>query len=88
MKVTWAGFSCTWIRRDVVEKVTFAGRPGGRIENEGCAFDLQFAMDIQKLGIPQYIDCRVKMLHLQGAGWKYIEEIGKKKMYEYLSTVG
>jgi len=88
MKVEWAGYPFTWIRRDVVEKISFTGRPGGRLENEGCSFDLQFAMEIQKLGIPQYIDCRVRMLHLWGAGMEDILKVGMRESFDQLMLAG
>jgi GT2 family glycosyltransferase len=59
-RVKFDGFACTFIRRDVVEKIDFAPFV------LKCCFDLQFSVDLEKRGIPQYVDVRAKMLHLRG----------------------
>lgn len=86
-KVTFVGFSATWIRRDIIEekKVTFTGMPGG-YEDRECGFDQRFAIELFKQNIPQYVDCRAKMLHLAAVGLAQ-ENVGRKKPYYYLISM-
>lgn len=83
MNVTWSGFSFTWLRRDIVKKLSFTGMPGGRVENEGCSFDTKMSLELFDLKIPQYIDHRARMKHLQGAGMVDIEKIGREGYEPY-----
>jgi len=65
-------FSCTWIRREVVEKVSFDGLPA----EEGCkcfncmhgvkrhSIDYAFAQECNKRDIMMFVDTRVRLKHL------------------------
>lgn len=55
IQVEAEGFGCCFIRRDVIEKITFDAR---------ASFDLLFAAKCKQLGIPLYVDTSVVLLHL------------------------
>ena len=77
LRVFFVGLPLTLIKRSVLEKVSF--RPYkyiidyalGKKLKRGIMFDLQFAIECYKLGIPIYIDKRVFVIHF-GDTRKYI----------------
>jgi len=58
-RVGFAGFACQFIRRDLMEKVSFEGSCNG---GTGC-MDWKFAQECDKLGIPQMVDQRAFFYH-------------------------
>lgn len=67
-KVEFEGFSCCFIRRDVVEKIVLDGEGG---------FDNILAKECRELDIPMYVDTTVKLLHLAGrSGIAVLEHSG------------
>ena len=58
IEVKFAGFVLQCTPREIVEKIPFR-------TSEGCCADACFALDLNKAGIPQYVDTRVKTLHLK-----------------------
>jgi len=59
LQVGHSGFSCQVIERDLLDKVSWIGASGNGWHN----FDWQFSKDCHKLGVPIYVDLRVKMYH-------------------------
>jgi hypothetical protein len=58
-EMAFEGFACCFIRRDVVEKIDFRGM------FTKTAFDLTFAEDCKRQGIPVMVDTRIRILHLR-----------------------
>lgn len=69
VKVYWAGFPFTWIRRDIVERIPFEDdtrlNPGVP-PNQGWATDVMFHYNCLQENIPVYANCEVFMKHLKG----------------------
>ncbi|MEM3454690.1 MAG: hypothetical protein QXS21_05955 [Thermoproteota archaeon] len=61
-KVFFQGKSLTLIRRDIVEQIEF--KPYRIINGMEVMQDLQFAIELHKRNIPQYVDLRVFVPHL------------------------
>lgn len=69
VKVFWAGFPFSWIRRDVVERIEFEDDSRfnpSYTPNQGWATDVMFHNACFELGIPVFADCNVSMKHLKG----------------------
>jgi len=62
IKVFFQGHSLSLIERSVVEKIPF--RHYKIVNDMGVMQDLQFAIDLHKNNIPQYVDLRVYVPHL------------------------
>jgi len=62
IKVFFQGHSLSLIERSVVEKIPFKGYK--IVNNMEVMQDLQFAIDLHKNNIPQYVDLRVYVPHL------------------------
>lgn len=65
-QVGFQGWPLTWIRRDIVELIPFRG---DNILNKtpiGYSFDVTYANDMAKHGIPMYVDRTVRLEHLKG----------------------
>ena len=54
------GTMCSFIKREIVEKIPFR-------TDLGCCVDAMLSHDLYNAGIKQYVDLRVKMLHLKTA---------------------
>jgi hypothetical protein len=52
-------FACSWMRRDVVEKIPLEGM------NEGHHFDWAFSIACRKYGVMIHVDTSARMLHLK-----------------------
>jgi hypothetical protein len=70
-KMGHEAFACTWVRRDVLEKIPLNGlnfarmfNEDGWMEVEGRSFDWAFSIDCAKHGIPIHVDLDQKMIHL------------------------
>lgn len=70
--VGFSGFAPTIIPRDVVEKIPFR-------TSEGCCVDSCFAQDLDKLGLKQYVDFRVKTIELKASDLDIYGHLGKKE---------
>jgi hypothetical protein len=57
-QVGFDGFSCSFIRRDVVEKISIEGF------KKQMAYDRQFAIDCKALDIPIHVDTSIRFEHL------------------------
>jgi hypothetical protein len=56
IEVKFAGFPLTFISREIVEQVPF--------RSDGCCVDSCFSLDIDKKGIKQFVDLRVRTTHM------------------------
>ena len=56
VEVKYAGFPLTFISRNIVEQVPF--------RRQDCCVDSCFAIDLDKKGIKQYSDLRVRTIHM------------------------
>jgi hypothetical protein len=71
------GMPLTLIRRDIVEKLSFKGYKvdykvlGNKMFKDGSMHDLQFAIELKKLGIKNIVDLRVFCFHF-GNTVKYV----------------
>jgi hypothetical protein len=59
LRVGHEAFACSWIRRDIVEKIELNGL------NEGHHFDWAFSIECAKRNIPLHVDITAKLLHLK-----------------------
>jgi len=88
-KARFVGFPLTLIRRNVLGKVPF--RPFISVTDRltrdlrGIMFDLAFALDCNKQGVPITVDSRVFMLHYGKSAemYKHIQ-IGKNRKVEFV----
>lgn len=73
IEVNFAGMPFLFIRRDIVEQIPLTGdtpydpNPLERAKIPR-SFDCAFCWNCREKGIPIRVDCRVKMVHLNGAG--------------------
>jgi hypothetical protein len=77
VKLRHDGFACSFIRRDVVEKIEFGVMMT-------TAVDHHFALNCYKLGIPIHVDTRARMTHLceqpPYGNFEYFK-VGREKPY-------
>ena len=69
VKVFWAGFPFTWIRRDILSNIKFEDDTRFNIvepNNQGWATDVMFHFNCDYNKIPVYADTNVFMRHLKG----------------------
>ena len=71
-EVGFSGFAPTIIPRWVLEKISFRS-------SAGCCVDSCFAQDLEKEGIPQFVDFRVKTVELKRADLDIWGHLGKKE---------
>lgn len=66
IKVKFAGFPFMFMRRDVVETVSFADDyEWNHYKLMGCCVDVIFCLDCHEQDIPIYCDLRCQMIHLK-----------------------
>lgn len=79
-QVKFAGFGLTAIRRDVIEKIEFAG--DGIFKGHGMSFgaslDFVFCWNCHELGIPVWVDRKIDLQHLRTSGE---HQVGKRKPF-------
>lgn len=96
--VFFQGLGLTIIDRSVIEKTTFKPYTkiyewtrfkqfGMKIPNFGVMFDLQFALELSKLGILQFVDLRLLMLHF-GVTIDMIKLQGKPRTVTFIDQDG
>lgn len=77
-QVKFAGFGLTAIRRDIVERIEFAG--DGIFKDKGMKFgaslDFVFCWNCHVMGIDVFVDKRIDMKHLRTSGE---HQVGKRK---------
>lgn len=76
-QVKFAGFGLTAIRRDVIEKIEFAGDGvfKGKGMEFGASLDFVFCWNCHENNIPVYVDKRIDMKHLRISGSHRVGEI-------------
>lgn len=67
LKVKWAGFGLTTIKREIVESLVFEddSRWNGGPLKSGCCMDTAYCYKLNKSKIPIYADSRIKVHHLK-----------------------
>ena len=71
-EVKFSGFAPTIIPRIIVDLIPFR-------TSEGCCVDSCFAQDLDKKGIPQFVDFRVKTIELKASDLDIYGHLGKKQ---------
>ncbi len=86
LKVGFSGFPCMFIRRDIVEQITFQGIDCG--SRQFRALDLKFAHNCNDENIPIHVDTEVLMLHLKGViDSQTIQKLGVGRKPEALIVI-
>jgi len=92
-QVFFVGLPLTLIRRDVVEKIEFkpyrvvVDRTLGVRVKRGWGFDLQFAINCKKMGIPIIVDLRLLCLHF-GDTRRFINIRDKRPYVKFIPKNG
>lgn len=75
--VKFAGFGLTAIRRDIIERIEFAGDGvfRGKGMEFGASLDFVFCWKCHELGIPVKVDKKIDMQHLRTSGRHRVGEI-------------
>lgn len=76
-KVAFAGFSLTFIRRDIVEKIPFGTK------GKGLDSDYSYKLLLEK--IDQYVDFDARSLHIKGI--ENCEDIGPLMLFQFDNNV-